>query len=138
MGFTSKRFDFTLAPDILDRLRGPQVCVQRNYLADDARGMYFVDLGQVSRARDDDPRAYFNLLWGEYTITIEARPGFVRDAGADLLRFEVARIGIPKEMQCDIEHLRQAIEEAVAALWSASFRAPIATHVTMPVMIDWY
>ena len=138
MGFTPKQFDFTQPSGILVRLRGPEVLVQRNYLVDEAHGMYFVDLGQASRSRDDDPRAYFNLLWGEHCIMIEARPGFVRDAGTDLLRFEVARIGIPKEMHCDIEHLRQTIEEAVAALWSALFRAPVAARVTMPVMIDWY
>jgi hypothetical protein len=69
---------------------------------------------------------------------IEARPRFIDDAGIDVLRFEVARIGIPKALQCDLEYLWQAIEEAVAACWSASFRAPITARVTMPAMIDWY
>jgi len=138
MDFLYKAFTQADLDRLFDRLRGPQVRVQRNYLVDEAHQIYFVDLGQPSLSRDEDPRAYFNLLWGEHTIMIEARPRFIDDSGIDVLRFEIARIGIPKALHCDLEYLWQTIEEAVAAYWSSSFRAPITTRVTMPVMIDWY
>lgn len=136
MAFIPKRFDNAEPVQFLERLRGPQVLIQRTYLVDEPNKLYFVDLGQASPARDENPPAYFNLLSGEHTITIEARPHFTEENGTDILRFDIARIGIPEALSCNLELLRETIEDAVAVYWSALFRSPIPARVTMPAAID--
>ena len=137
MGFSPKRFDGTEPSRLLSSLQGPVVRIQRTYLADEANGVYFVNLGQASASRGDDPLAYFNLVWSEHVITIEARPKFANENGREILLFDIARLGIPKALNCDIEGVRKTIEDAVAICWSESFGAPIPARATLPSTIEW-
>jgi hypothetical protein len=132
MNFEFKRFNNDEIQNVVGRLKGPIFQLQNTYVGEHAKSIYFIDLGQVPQSQENNPPWFFNLLWSDQAIAIEARPHFVKEADGYVLQFDVNSIGIPHALSEDIEVIRQAVEMAVAAYWTALRHMPISARVILP------
>ena len=132
MGFVFKEFTSDDLAAIRGRIRGDVVQFHGQGAVDDARNIYFLDLGAITIARENENLSFFNLIWGDDTIAIQAKPRFEGVIGAFTFLFEITSITIPKTLNQKPETVRQTIEAAATVYKQALLPGDYKVVATLP------
>jgi hypothetical protein len=135
MGFVFREFTSDELADIRRKIKGEVVQLYWKGAVDDARNIYFVDLGEITMARENENLSFFNLIWGDDTVAIQAKPHFEGVVGAFTFAFDITSITIPKTLNQEPETVRQAIEAAVDVYKHALRPGDYKVVATLPATI---
>jgi hypothetical protein len=135
MGFVFREFTSDELADIRRKIKGEVVQLYWKGAVDDARHIYFVDLGKITVARENENLSFFNLIWGEDTVAIQAKPHFEGVVGAFTFVFDITSITIPKTLNQEPEVIRQTIEAAVQAYEYGLLPGDYKVAATLPATI---
>lgn len=124
MNFQFGRWESAEAQKFINQVRGPIFAPQRTYAADHAERVFLVDLGGKGGLPPaaGEPPSYYNLLWKGQAISLECHYAMSNIPEGALLDMVVESIEVPAVLKDELEVIKTALPDAMAALWSGLYR----------------